>query len=92
MAQSVESAVSSDFSPIQKELRDKLAWSVGTTLSVPYGKRSPVMIWADQESTRITKRHFRSSQPEPSNVVLIEGTSQAQTYAEWAKKNPLSSS
>jgi len=77
-------------SPVQKELRDKLAWSVGTTLHLPYGRKTPVMIWADRESSRLcSKSSSPSSRPEPNNASLIEGNSQAQTYAEWAKENPL---
>jgi len=41
-------------SSLQKELRDKLAWSVGTVLELKYaGKSNPVMLWADQLATKI---------------------------------------
>jgi hypothetical protein len=50
------SAINADKSrsSLQKELRDKLAWSVGTVLELKYaGKLNPVMIWADQLATTI---------------------------------------
>jgi len=53
-------------SSLQKELRDKLAWSVGTVLELKYaGKLNPVMIWADQLATIIVAS--RLSQLEPSS-------------------------
>ena len=80
--------VDKDHSPTQKELRDKLAWSVGTTLNVSYGKKSPVMAWAELEASRLVKRLSRLNQPDPNNEPLIEGPAK-QTYVEWAVDNPM---
>jgi len=66
-------------SSLQKELRDKLAWSVGTVLELKYaGKLNPVMIWADQLATKIVAS--RLSQLEPNS----NGNAELST-ASWNK-------
>jgi hypothetical protein len=63
------SVINVDKSPssLQKELRDKLAWSVGTVLELKYaGKLNPVMTWADQLATKIVAS--RLSQLGPSST------------------------
>jgi len=45
-------------SDIQKELADKLAWAVGSTLRVPYAtKRCPVHTWASRLSNSIYRAY-----------------------------------
>jgi len=67
-------------SSLQKELRDKLAWSVGTVLETKYaGKSNPVMMWADQLASKIVAS--RLNQLDQSS----NGSSELSTES-WDKK------
>jgi len=44
-----------------KELTDKLAWSVGSTLGTTYGRRSTTFEWANTLATRIVERHLEGN-------------------------------
>ena len=66
-ARSVPSAGKSpsDSETLQKELRDKLAWSVGSAFKRPYsGRNNPIMVWANRLASQIVDSH--SSQQEKS--------------------------
>ena len=59
-ARSVQSADKShsDSETLQKELRDKLAWSVGSAFKRPYsGRNNPIMIWANRLASQIVDSH-----------------------------------
>jgi len=51
---------------LYKELCDKLAWSVGSTLSLKYGKRSSVMLWAARRASAIMDRAYPERKENPS--------------------------
>jgi hypothetical protein len=42
---------------LYKELSTKLAWSVGSTLGLTYGRRSKVLEWASERAAYII-RHY----------------------------------
>jgi len=46
-----------DLDAMYKELCDKLAWGVGSTLGMKYGKRSTLMQWASKLASRIMDRY-----------------------------------
>ncbi len=45
-----------DYSDVEKELCDKLAWAFGSTLRVTYGRKSKVFIWASFNSAALIRR------------------------------------
>lgn len=43
---------------MRKELATKLAWAVGSTLHVAYGKKGPLGDWAVRMSSRLYEQRF----------------------------------
>lgn len=49
---------------LYKELSDKLAWSVGSTLGMRYGKRSRIELWATRLASAVVERFTQMSNGE----------------------------
>jgi len=61
---------------LKRQMRDKLAWSVGSTLGLKYsGKQSEIMRWANRLAGQIVDSHF--SPQEPSSIKSVETTRMA---------------
>ena len=74
---------SSSRSDRQKELRDKLAWSVGSVLKKPYsGRKNPIMIWADRMARAMIEKEFPQGTTSPDPV-------QGQQLAPMSKNHPM---
>ena len=59
-------------SDLQKELRDKLAWSVGSVLKKPYsGRKNPIMIWADRMARAMIEKEFPQETVSPNPVQAV---------------------
>jgi len=62
-------STSSSRSDLQKELRDKLAWCVGSVLKKPYsGRKNPIMIWADRLARAMIEKEFPQETTSPKPV------------------------
>ena len=53
-----------DLDAMFKELCDKLAWGVGSTLGMKYGKRSTLMEWAQRLASKIMDRYKTTTNAE----------------------------
>jgi len=65
-------STNSSRSDLQKELRDKLAWSVGSVLKKPYsGRKNPIMIWADRMARAMIEKEFPQGPVSPEPVQAV---------------------